>query len=442
MLDGFLAGHLYLPVQPDPRLFQLADLYDPIQNQPYRMHDASVYRGKYYLYFGPSPVLLLLLFRLAANVILPEALAIAMFLFGALILSYRAFQQLIQRFAPATPWWFSVIAIAVLGYSNFTQFLMRRPAVYETAIAGAHFYFWAAVYLLVRALTDGRRRYLQLGLAGICMGLTFGARPNYAAAIVVALGVVAAVSMIQADSKSLGLAVKRLLAISIPLGVVGLLLLTYNYLRFDSIFEFGQKYQLAGLRPGKFFSADYFWYNLKTYMLWPSEIDRHFPFFHLRIKQSLVYTEAYGEPIGGMLATVPVTALAVLVPLAWVFMWKRWWQGTELKQLAVVATVFSACGFAMVLLLSFNGGITERYVVDFVPFFLFSSLLVWVGLDQSLKKVRLWRPALNGFLVFALAFGVFLNAAVGLTGYYDNLRYENPPTYNRIQSWFKLIEKS
>src|SRR5713101_86638 len=53
--DAFLAGRLSLVVEPSKELLNLPDPYDPSLNAKFRLHDASLYKGKYYLYFGPVP---------------------------------------------------------------------------------------------------------------------------------------------------------------------------------------------------------------------------------------------------------------------------------------------------------------------------------------------------------------------------------------------------
>ena len=49
-LTSFPGRHYSLPVEPDPHLLALPNPYRP--NAPYRLHDASLYKGKYYLDFG------------------------------------------------------------------------------------------------------------------------------------------------------------------------------------------------------------------------------------------------------------------------------------------------------------------------------------------------------------------------------------------------------
>src|SRR5262245_19110728 len=57
--QGFARGHTYLPVDPSPALLALPDPYDPKANESVRNQDMVLYHGRYYLYFGAAPALLL-----------------------------------------------------------------------------------------------------------------------------------------------------------------------------------------------------------------------------------------------------------------------------------------------------------------------------------------------------------------------------------------------
>ena len=61
LTDAFLAGQTSLLVQPAAELLALPNPYDPIANGRFRLHDATLYHGKYYLYFGPTPAIVLFL---------------------------------------------------------------------------------------------------------------------------------------------------------------------------------------------------------------------------------------------------------------------------------------------------------------------------------------------------------------------------------------------
>src|SRR5438094_562198 len=64
LVQGFRAGQLSLKKDAPPGLVQLADPYDPSANAIYRyaiprLHDMTYYKGRLYLYFGITPVLIL-----------------------------------------------------------------------------------------------------------------------------------------------------------------------------------------------------------------------------------------------------------------------------------------------------------------------------------------------------------------------------------------------
>ncbi|MBU0761598.1 MAG: hypothetical protein KKD39_01105, partial [Candidatus Altiarchaeota archaeon] len=59
MTDAFLAGQLHLLIEPSDQLLSLDDPYDPSQNAPYRLGDAALYKGHYYVVHGPTASVLL-----------------------------------------------------------------------------------------------------------------------------------------------------------------------------------------------------------------------------------------------------------------------------------------------------------------------------------------------------------------------------------------------
>src|SRR5206468_7160345 len=59
LADALRHGQLHLRIEPRPEMFELMEPYEPARNDPFRLHDASLYKGKYYLYFGVVPAFLL-----------------------------------------------------------------------------------------------------------------------------------------------------------------------------------------------------------------------------------------------------------------------------------------------------------------------------------------------------------------------------------------------
>ena len=53
LADAFEHGQTSLRIDPPRKLLALENPYDPDQNAPYRINDASLYKDRWYLYFGP-----------------------------------------------------------------------------------------------------------------------------------------------------------------------------------------------------------------------------------------------------------------------------------------------------------------------------------------------------------------------------------------------------
>src|SRR4051812_6661882 len=81
---GFLQGHLYLDGDVPPALLTAPNPYDPATRGPVEvLHDASLFRGKYYIYFGPAPVVTLFLpFTVLTGRDLPIPLGVLFFSSG------------------------------------------------------------------------------------------------------------------------------------------------------------------------------------------------------------------------------------------------------------------------------------------------------------------------------------------------------------------------
>src|SRR5438477_1567619 len=92
LADAFLHGQLSLRAEPKRELLALPDPYDPALNPPYPLHDASLYRGKYYLYFGAAPALVLHLpVRMLTGYYPSDAVAVLIFLLAGLALWLAVF---------------------------------------------------------------------------------------------------------------------------------------------------------------------------------------------------------------------------------------------------------------------------------------------------------------------------------------------------------------
>jgi len=430
LADGFLAGRTSFLEEPPPELATLANPYDPAQNAPYsKYHDVSYYRGRYYLYFGSTPALVLLApWKALTGTSLPQNLAVALFAWGAALLGVLLLRRLRDRFFPATSAGFFLGAAVVVVFGSLWPVLLRRPLHYELAIASAAFCGLAALYCLLRA-EEGRRASVWLAGAGLTLGLAVGARPNY---FLGSLAVFGCLGWGWWRCDAGGAALERWrglarpgLALGLPFAVVMLALMAYNHARFGSIAEFGTSYMLAGSNQQGVSQVGlrYLPINLYYHVLAPPHFSAYFPFVLVTGFPPFTLPASYGgqENMYGMLLALPVLwALFLLRPA----LRRGAAQPLHLWARAAVALALGNLLFLLMLM-----GAANRYALDYVPVLVVVAALGGWHLDERLTGWR--RLLLRGGAVAALAATLWFNLLVSLQ-HNELLRYHNPSTYAKL----------
>jgi len=352
LVDGFLGGHTSLSVQPSPELLKLRDPYDPAQNGPWRLWDASLYRGKFYLYFGPTPVLLMLPWQVIFGQPLPQRLAVASFavagMAGLALLIAGVRRRHFETLSPLAAGGILIVSL----FASWLPVTLRRPDVWELPLVAACACLWWALYFLWRCLGSENGRAWALA-AGAAVALMLGSRPTsfFAGAAFIAL---------LYDFQR-----PRDARLPLAAGVAaagGLALLAYNLARFGRPFEFGQSYQLWGSdeRDVVHFSLHYFRYNAWLYLFALPDLSPYCPF--------VLAVPPGGEPTGyigidemhGALFAIPIQ-LASLGALAWAWMNRR-----DPESLALRRTIWAsalASAFAGCILFCYAGA-ASRYTSE------------------------------------------------------------------------------
>ena len=177
LCEGFRQGHLYVPVIPRPELLAKPDPFNPIHMSLW-LWDASLYKGHYYLYWGPVPGLCLLAFKLITGYtkeVIDQWVGYA-FVLGrlyagaALILGLANYSRTRQR-----PWVVG-LAILVFGLASPTPFTVARMHVYEASLMAGQCFLVCGLLAAFWAILRESKRTLLLVLAGICWGLALGSR--------------------------------------------------------------------------------------------------------------------------------------------------------------------------------------------------------------------------------------------------------------------------
>jgi hypothetical protein len=432
LADGFLAGRTSFLEEPPAELAKLSDPYDPTQNAPYRQyHDVSYYRGRYYLYFGPTPALVLLApWKLVTGTSLPQNLAVAVFAWGAALIGVLLLRGLRDRHFPGAPSWVLLAAATAAVFGNMLPVLLRRPVYYELAIASACCFGLAAMGCFFRAQGEtGRARAGWLAGAGLSLGLGIAARPDYlfGAAAVVAIwhGLIWRRLRPKTAADCVALA-RSTLPLWMTLAFAGLALLAYNYVRFDRWLEFGMRYQLAGSNQLelKFMSPWFLGPNLYFYFLALPRLSAYFPFIQVTGLPTFSLPAGYSgqENMYGLVATMPW-----LFGLWW--LWRAVRRRDEQDGLREFALVMGGLPAGILFFLLLIAGANNRYLVDFVPA---ATVLAGAGVLAWSAQATGWqRWAGNLGWGAALVWTAGFNVLVSLQ-HNDLFRFHNPAGYARL----------
>jgi hypothetical protein len=432
--DALAHGQTNLLVGPRSELLALPNPYDPAQNARYRMQDVSLYKGRYYVYFGVAPVVALFLpYRMLTGEVLSDREGAWLFAAGAYALACLLLELLWNRWWPMAPRWLLFFLCICLGFSNTFPFLLRRPAVYECAIAAGQFFLFLAMYATARAAFGCKYPRLMAALSGASLAATFGSRP-----LLVLAGVVLCLLLVRGgDLPPLGQRRQQFVCALVPFAAGVLLLLLYNDLRFDSPLEFGTSYMLsyADSRTTRLFDLSRLLPNLRFILLQPPGLRSTFPFIVAARNSAFFLSRGivWFDFIAGIVWTLPLILAFGAAPA----LWKR---GPSERRLewAVCASTLGllgavwACLDAMVMA-------TMRYQADYsmIWFMAVASILGGVS-EWPVLRERAW---MYRGIVFLGLLGILVNGAIGIQGYNDNLRFEAPKQFENLASWFSPVAK-
>ena len=428
-------GQLHLTVEPHPALLEMSEPYEPGRNAPYRLHDASLYQGRYYLYFGVVPAVLLFVpWRLLGLGDFPQSLAAALFAWGGFLFSALLLRRLLRAHVGDRPRWMEGLAYLTLGLANVAPFILRMPYVYEVAIAGGYSFLAGAAWLFASAADGGAARTRRLALGGLFLGLALGCRPNLLVAVPL-LPLLAWPALREDPARR----ARAALAVLIPLGLCVALLGAYNALRFGSPLEFGARYQLAGMRPIAWRDPRAIPPTLFFDFLAPPSVRLEFPFFFPARDYPGATPAGYFKDTSttGALAHSPFLLLLLAAPFL-LRSHPRSPPVAEPGRLRGAIAVLVAVGLLIPLATSYAfASAAMRFQVDFMSFLAVPALLLWL-LGVGLPDGRLRRGFLYGGLL-AVAWSCVVSLCLSFTGASDGLRRDNPALFASLERRFEPL---
>lgn len=286
MTEAVLDGHLYLDIEVSPQLAAMENPYDSVKRSeegvPY-LWDHAFYDGHYYMYFGVVPVFLIFVPLKLLGISLFSYQVTQIFVVLIVLGMFAVFYEICKRMCPEIPL-SGYLAVSVASSWITAWYAVKYPALYCTANSGGICMAVWGFYFCYRAfVTDAHKKAIMLHavLGALCSALTFGCRPTIG---FFCLTLVPLLFHYLKRCKRLKDFIQVFILFCIPFVVVAILLMLYNYARFDSPFEFGQSYQLTivdqtaysdnKIEPHKCLSG--LWFHLFAY----EDVSSTFPYIH------------------------------------------------------------------------------------------------------------------------------------------------------------------
>lgn len=446
------AGQLSLQQTPDPALLALPDPYDPSARLGLQYPwDASLYAGRYYLYWGPTPGLFLALIKLVYAGQIADQYLVFAFVLGTYAFSSGVVLELWKRHFRDIPVALAFVSFLAVGLAGPATWILNRPAGYEAAITGGQALFSAGLFLAMTATGGESSKHWRLLLAGICWALAVGSRVSTIFPIaIMTMATLATLARKHGKIPPAILGYKYLLA---PLAGGGALIAWYNWDRFGSIWEFGLRYQLTLLNLhalyNRVFSIQYIVPNLYNYLLNPVGISRVFPFLTPLSPAYLPPGPALGiaasdlEPVTGLLFSAP-WLLFSLMALPAIFSRARGSAappGASGDHAAPQAPIWLHAGllasatasFLFVLIYFYP---TARQLDDVVPIV---SILAAIGLWEGWRLVRARRLAASGYGLISLgliAVSILSSSLLAVTSYENRFQHLHRELLRQLIGFF------
>lgn len=462
LANAFLQGEVALLEQPDASLIALVDPYqfENRTNVDY-IWDVSYYQGKFYLYWGPVPALLMAAIKLINQSRIEDQAIVVVGLIGvAAWITFMGY-QFTRKFYPSSNKLICFVFGCACALNIYLLGYLGRPGIYEAAIIAGQFFFLCGIAALL--WTESGKHGVGYLIAGLCFGLAVGSR----ATIIIGVAWIILMVLIrsfQKVGKSLRQKIIHAGLFLLPMLILGSGLLWYNAARFGNIFENGFRYQLSSSRKStdtsSTFSTTYIIPNLYGYLVRAPERTGAFPYirippvtesnwpWYIRLPENYTYHEAQA----GLLAVFPLVFLVPLEVMRCASLFGSMLRGKSARgrpflRESLLHLMTNDANWWFVLLSGFVLGQMSaiftyyfsslRFHVDYLPALALLCWLCYGRIDQSLMVHPRWRFVFTLTVLVLALYSLY----VGFMGTFtvgDGLFMKhNPMLFEQIKNVFQ-----
>lgn len=428
LASAFRQGQTALQVQPDPALLTFTDesLYEPANREGIPvLWDATLYEGKYYLYWGPAPALVLTFVKFFYAGEIGDRFLTLFFISGTLIFLNLIIFDLRKTYFNHIPNWAVLFAIVFAGLVNPMPYILVEGRIYEAAIIAAQFFLITGFYFLFTVFN--KPNLLRIFLAGLFFAFAVGSRTTLLFAVVFT-ALIFLFWVIKLQKEKL---ISFIIAFAFPLAMGAIAYAAYNYARFDSLTEFGYRYQLTSYnlyeKLDETFSLSYIPPNFYKLLFNPLERREAFPYiFPTRwdgpdwLESNRGFYLLKAEEITGLLISSPF--------LLFIFFAKtqsdkkNYWVNLSLVGSSILLFITLQAFFFTAM----------RYLLDLIPTLTLLAIIgFWNRFDLAKNKKIFFIVSL-----ILLSYTITLSLILSISGNLESFKILNPEFIRQMTAIF------
>ena len=250
LVSAFAKKQVHLLEEPSEGLLELENPYDfyerneKLEKNVDYIWDAAFFNGKYYVYFGPLPALMIMLpYHLITHEFLTTATLTMIFNMLAVVELAILVKEIFKKYFPKAQFKYMFMAICIMIFGTALIWINVAPRFYELVMSAGLFFTLLGFLLIFNASNSENKLYRKLFFGALFLALAVACKPTQLLSSILIIPYI--YHIIKNNKTQKRKIVKILLCILIPYVIIGSLLMFYNYIRFGNVFEFGTKYQLT-----------------------------------------------------------------------------------------------------------------------------------------------------------------------------------------------------
>ncbi len=372
------------------------------ENRSY-LWDKVFFKGKYYVYYGVVPAVLFYIpYNLIFNYYLSTSFICFLCIIATIIFSSILLYQMVRKFYKNCSIGVFTLLNLLLVYCIGLIHLMNYPDQYALPIITGLMFSFLGLNLWCSILKSNKLIKTKMFFGSLSLALVAGCRPQL---VLCSILIIPILLSFYKDNKTKFKKqdyVKYLISIAIPYVLIASLLMYYNCVRFGSPFDFGSNYNLTtNDLTARGFKLSRIPLGLAMYLFNPMNFKNIFPYITVTtLNTNYMGLTNYETTFGGLFFTTIIYAINLFLP--------------KFKKIINNKVTYFSCwlmvilAFVIVILDTQMGGISTRYISDFIWLFGLSSTLIILSIENiNFKYKEIFHKILFILISLALIYQFF-----------------------------------